>query len=153
MDTPTWSFPHGDIRVSDAERDQAIAKLSEHFQAGRLTQEEFEDRSGSALRARTGDDLSALFTDLPLTDLPQDTVPDPAAADPAAGQPSRPDPGTMRHAGRPPAARLIIACVIAAVILGSVGHSHGQGIFHTSFGWLAPVAIIGLVFLRLARRR
>jgi len=40
MDT-SKSFPTGGIRVSDADRDQAIAELSEHFQAGRLTQEEF----------------------------------------------------------------------------------------------------------------
>ena len=68
MDT-SKSFPSGGIRVSDADRDQAIAELSGHFQAGRLTQEEFEDRSGRALQARTGDDLTALFTDLPGRDM------------------------------------------------------------------------------------
>ncbi len=51
MDT-TNGFPSGGIRVSDADRDQAIAELSEHFQAGRLTQEEYEERSG--LRCRPG---------------------------------------------------------------------------------------------------
>ena len=65
MDTGTRGFPRGDIRVSDAERDQAIAELSEHFQAGRLTQDEFDDRSGRALQARTGTDLGGLFGDLP----------------------------------------------------------------------------------------
>ena len=75
MDT-SKSFPSGGIRVSDADRDQAIAELSEHFQAGRLTQEEFEERSGRALQARTGDDLAALFTDLP----GRDTVPVPRPA-------------------------------------------------------------------------
>ena len=65
MDMDSRSFPHGDIRVSDAERDRAIAELSEHFQSGRLTQDEFAERSGKALEARTGNDLSQLFTDLP----------------------------------------------------------------------------------------
>ena len=65
MDTPIRSFPRGDLRVSDADRDRAVAELSEHFQTGRLTQEEFEDRSGRALQARTGGELSELFTDLP----------------------------------------------------------------------------------------
>src|SRR5690348_17846886 len=65
MDTPTGDFKRGAIRVSDAERDQAVAELSEHYQAGRLTLEEFDDRSSQALRARTGSDLGALFTDLP----------------------------------------------------------------------------------------
>ena len=54
MDTPTGDFKRGVIRVSDAERDQAVAELSEHYQAGRLTLEEFDDRSSQALRARTG---------------------------------------------------------------------------------------------------
>jgi hypothetical protein len=148
MDMPIWSFPRDDIRVSDAERDQAIARLSEHFQAGRLTQEEFEDRSGRALRARTGGDLSVLFMDLP-----QNTVSVPTVAGPAAGQPSWPGPSIVRRAGRLPVARVVIVCVIAAVILGSTGHGHGHGSFHASFGWLVPVVILGFVFLRLAHHR
>jgi len=50
MDTGTRGFPRSDIRVSDAERDQAIAELSEHFQAGRLTQDEFDDRRAKRSR-------------------------------------------------------------------------------------------------------
>jgi Domain of unknown function (DUF1707) len=148
MDMPMWSFPRGDIRVSDAERDQAVAGLSEHFQAGRLTQEEFEDRSGRALQARTGGDLSGLFTDLP-----QNTVSVPTVAGPAASRPPRLGPGIARRAGPLPVARVVIACVIAAIILGGTGHDHGQGSFHASFVWLVPVVMLGFVFLRLARRR
>jgi hypothetical protein len=149
MDTPIWGFPRGDIRVSDAERDQAVAKLSEHFQAGRLTQEEFEDRSGRALQARTGDDLNALFTDLPQKTVSAPSFSDPTVEDPVAGQPRQPGSGIVRRAGRLPVARVVIACVIAAIVLGGVDHGHG----HASFGWLVPVAIIAFVFLRLARRR
>ena len=56
MDNQTGSYSRADIRVSDADRDQAVTELGEHFQAGRLTQEEFDDRSGLALQARTGRD-------------------------------------------------------------------------------------------------
>ncbi|MFI7065990.1 DUF1707 domain-containing protein [Kribbella sp. NPDC050124] len=56
---------HGPVRIGDAERDQAVAMLSDHFVAGRLTQEEFEDRSEHATRARYADDLVPLFDDLP----------------------------------------------------------------------------------------
>ena len=55
----------GQIRIGDAERDQAVAALSEHFVAGRITQTEFEERSDQATRARYVDDLSPLFDDLP----------------------------------------------------------------------------------------
>ena len=65
MSTATQGHPSGSLRVSDADRDRAIAELSEHYQAGRLTTEEFEDRAGRALQARTAADLAALFTDLP----------------------------------------------------------------------------------------
>jgi hypothetical protein len=42
--TDTRGFPSAELRVSDADRDLAIAELSEHFQTGRLTQDEFGDR-------------------------------------------------------------------------------------------------------------
>ena len=139
MDTPIRSFPRGELRVSDADRDRAVAELSEHFQTGRLAQEEFEDRAGRALQARTGRELSELFTDLPQgharVGMP------PAAV----------DPGAVRRAGRTPTARVVIACVIAVIIVGNVlgnvfGHAQGS-----HFGWLIPVLILGFVFRRMVR--
>jgi hypothetical protein len=82
----------GGLRVSDADRDQAISELSEHFQAGRLSTEEFEDRSGQALQARTRADLAALFTDLPRAK-PGGPVPATSSSPvgtPAASAPARP---------------------------------------------------------------
>jgi hypothetical protein len=55
----------GQLRIGDAERDQAVSELSDHFVAGRLTQVEFEERSDLATRARYADDLRPLFADLP----------------------------------------------------------------------------------------
>src|SRR5215469_11212740 len=115
MDNQTGSYQRGDIRVSDAERDQAVAELGEHFQAGRLTQEEFDDRSGRALQARTGRDLSALFGDLPR----------PAAPDPWSGPVAAPIAGPVprpggRGAGPLPAVRFVLSVVIVAIIAGNV---------------------------------
>ena len=138
----TTSFASGGIRVSDADRDQAIAELSEHFQAGRLTQEEFEERSGRALQARTGDDLAALFTDLP----GRGTVPVPSAGGPVFGADG---PGDLNRVCHLPMARLIILGVLAVIIVGNVlGGIAG----HVGFGWLIPVVVLGSVFFRLARR-
>ena len=140
MDT-TNGFPSGGIRVSDADRDQAIAELSEHFQAGRLTQEEYEERSGRALQARTGDDLAAQFTDLP----GRNTVPVPLGG-PVFGAGGAGDLNRMSHL---PMARLIILSVLAVIIAGNVlGGIAG----HVGFGWLIPVVVLGSVFVRLARR-
>jgi hypothetical protein len=144
MDT-TKGFPSGGIRVSDADRDQAIAELSEHFQAGRLTQEEFEERSGRALQARTGDDLAALFTDLP----GRSTVPVPAAGGPVFGAGGAGCAGDLNRMSHLPMARLIILGVLAVIIVGNVlGGIAG----HIGFGWLIPVVVLGSVFVRLARR-
>jgi len=144
MDTSAWNFLPGDSRLSDAERDQAIARLSEHFQVGRLTLEEFDDLSGRALQARTAGELSVLFLGLP-----ENTVSVPTVAGPWAGQPSRLTRDSVRGAGRRPAARAVILCVIAAIILfGALGHGHG----HAGLGWLVLVVIAVFVILRRARR-
>ena len=66
MDRAGWNYPPGHIRVSDADRDRALSELSVAFQAGRITADEFDQRSGQALAARTGKELTALLADLPL---------------------------------------------------------------------------------------
>lgn len=53
------------IRIGDAERDEATAALGEHFAAGRLTAEEFEERLGQVAAARYRDDLIGAFDELP----------------------------------------------------------------------------------------
>ena len=144
MDNQTGSYPRADIRVSDTERDQAVTELGEHFQAGRLTQEEFDDRSGRALQARTGRDLTALFSDLP-----RPAVTDPWAGPvPWAGPPAGPvPPAGRRGAGPLPAVRFVLGVAIVAIIAGNVfGHSH-------SLGWLVPVIVLGFILLRLSRIR
>jgi hypothetical protein len=69
MERAGWNYPSGDLRVSDADREHALHELSGAFQAGRLTADEFDERSGQALNARTGKELTALLTDLPLDDI------------------------------------------------------------------------------------
>jgi len=65
MSTATTDYPAGDLPVCDADRDRALGELSDAFQAGRITAEEFDQRSRQALDARTGNDLTALLADLP----------------------------------------------------------------------------------------
>jgi hypothetical protein len=56
---------NADIRISNAERDEAISTLGEHLSTGRLELGEYEERCGQAVAARTVGDLAALFADLP----------------------------------------------------------------------------------------
>ena len=53
------------LRISDAEREHAIAELREHLLSGRLTLEEFSERVGAAYAARTGRELVPVTRDLP----------------------------------------------------------------------------------------
>jgi hypothetical protein len=54
-----------DVRIGDAEREEAFTALGEHMSAGRLAIDEYGDRSTKVAAARTRSDLVVLFTDLP----------------------------------------------------------------------------------------
>jgi Domain of unknown function (DUF1707) len=119
------------IRASDADRDAVVAALSEHFQAGRLTTEELEERTGRALAARTLGQLDELTADLP-------------ASRPAAA----PVPAAPRRPGYLVLAALVVpvaALAIVAVVLGTSTGIHAWGVW-----WVIPVAL--LIARRLAGR-
>ena len=75
MNATTTDFPAGDFRVSDADRDRALSELSEAFLVGRITTEEFRQRSGQVLDARTASELTAPLADLPVGGARQPTMP------------------------------------------------------------------------------
>jgi hypothetical protein len=70
------ALPASSIRLTDAERDEAVARLSEHYAVGRLDKDEFDERSDAIWTARTGADLAPIFADL-----------EPATSRPGAGRP------------------------------------------------------------------
>lgn len=53
------------LRISDAEREQAATALAEHYAEGRLTHDEHAERLDAIWTARTGADLAPIFDDLP----------------------------------------------------------------------------------------
>jgi hypothetical protein len=55
----------GPIRIGDAERDDAVATLGDHFAAGRLSRDELDERVDQAMQARFERELEPLFVDLP----------------------------------------------------------------------------------------
>jgi hypothetical protein len=122
------------VRIGDAERESAVQALGEHMKAGRLQVDEYSERSSKAAEARTADELTRLFTDLPA---PHPTLP-PAGA----GQQVQPvQSGTevaQRRPGGTPAQRAAGALIgvswIGAVVL----------MVTTGFGWwmfAIPIAL------------
>ncbi|MFN8192803.1 MAG: DUF1707 domain-containing protein [Nocardioidaceae bacterium] len=117
------------IRLSDAERDEAARVLGEHYAQGRLTAEEHQDRQDRLFSARTYADLPPLFHDLPGgSPLHPTPVPPPRPAPHAVGRPGR--------RGGPSPARLVR--VLALVLLAVVILTH------------LPVILAGLVLWWLA---
>lgn len=115
------------MKASDADRDTVVTALSEHFQVGRLTSEELEERTGRALAARTLGELDALTTDLP--------------APLATQQPASTMPVRYWH---PRLVLLVAIFAAAAIATAAVGAS--SGLHAWGFWWIIPVALL------LARR-
>jgi Domain of unknown function (DUF1707) len=56
----------GSMRASDAERESVVAALRDAYTEGRLTLDEFTERTADAYAGRTWDDLRSLTVDLPV---------------------------------------------------------------------------------------
>lgn len=69
-----------DIRIGDAEREEALHALGTHLSAGRLDIDEYGDRSAKVTAARTRGELVSPFADLP--------EPRPAFGSPALAAPA-----------------------------------------------------------------
>lgn len=54
-----------EIRIGDAEREQAQTDLGEHYAAGRLDHDEYTQRLDQVWAARTRSELDPVFRDLP----------------------------------------------------------------------------------------
>jgi Domain of unknown function (DUF1707) len=127
MNAMTGNYLPAQMKASDSDRDAVVSDLGEHFQAGRLTAGEFDERTGRALAARTWGELRDLLADLPAAQ--------PAPRVPATRSPSA---GPWRPAGRfaPPPIAVLAGLGIAVAVLVNVAHA-GWG-----FIWLLLPALL-----------
>ncbi len=88
-----------DPRIGDVEREAATTRLGDHYAAGRLDHEEYDERLDAVWSARTRADLDQLFWDLPQT-------PPPVVA-------ARPAPAVRR--GMSPFVPMLVIAVLVAV--------------------------------------
>ncbi len=114
------------LRASDRDREEIAEVLREHYAQGRLTIEEFDQRSTAAFAAKTMGDLGPLVADLPEEREPQAAAPAWSTA-------------RMRW--------IAVAGAVAAVALLVVAVLAGRAVFAVP-GWL-----VVLVLLRLMRGR
>jgi hypothetical protein len=129
------------IRVSDADRDHAVARLRDHFAEGRLQPGELDERISAALNARTFGDLRRVLADLP--------QPAPVLAGAAQG-PQRAGPAwAVRR--RPRMAPLLLFPLLAVLLVAGGGW--------VAFAFLRLILVVWLamflarMFLGLFRHR
>lgn len=79
------SRPDPRLRISDADRERAMADLALHYADGRLDHEEYDERLDAIWTARTRADLAVLFGDLPRPQAPRPSRV-PVAPERAAGR-------------------------------------------------------------------
>jgi hypothetical protein len=77
-----------DAPIGDAERDEALERLTALHRDGLLGPHDFEDRRGRARDAATRGDLDAIFRDLPVAGAPGPPAPVADAPAPVAGAPA-----------------------------------------------------------------
>jgi hypothetical protein len=116
-----------ELRIGDQERDAAVSALGEHYAAGRLTKEEYDERSEVAWKARTNSDLAPLFRDLP--PLNQAGRATPASRQSTALPTWPPRPSPSRPGGfRPPLLPMVLIVV---------------GLVMLTDGWALPLLLLG----------
>jgi hypothetical protein len=159
-DGPTMSAPHttawlhaatrrrasyGDLRISDAERAAVADLLARHYEDGRLDQAEFDQRLDQAMKARTYQDLSGLFADLP----PVEGGAGPAAGAGTGGRggvpvpeaPGRLHPAHWNHR--------VVALLVVAAVAAVAGHALVWAV--TPWAWIAVACVIVLAVTRSPR--
>lgn len=116
----------GPIRIGDAEREEAVRRLGEHYEAGRLTAEEHGDRIEAALRAKTTVELRDVFFDLPGERAQQQQPGAEQQAGPPRGRGQRPVWAAKGPFGKIPPPLLVALGVIALVasVACTVGGGH-----------------------------
>ncbi len=108
------------MRIGDADREIAMKALGDHMSAGRITLDEYGDRSAQVAAAKTRGELAGLFTDLP--------APHPVFGEPPkqAPAPVPKPPGQVSYMDRPLGQRLAAGVLpllfVGAVILGITTH-------------------------------
>lgn len=74
------------LRVSEADREDASARLAEHYSTGRLSDDDYYERLDAVWSAKVRADLEMLFTDLPRS-APQPPQPPQVVRRPRRGRP------------------------------------------------------------------
>ncbi len=133
-----------DIRISNAERDEAVSTLGMHLSTGRLELAEFDERCAGAAAARTRGELEALFADLPAPHPDLSSATSPAQLVQKAGQLVRHPRGKRDEPEKTPAAAALEAVAGLSLVFG-VPAAILLTIFAGAWWVFIPVAMVLVV--------
>jgi len=126
------------IRASDADREHAVGLLRDGYACGRITLDEFDERTTAAFASRTWGELRKLTQDLP--------APGQRAPLPVPGQRALPaEPAALQQARANDAPALMPVLTIALFWLALTFTAHAAGA-------LIPVVLIVLMAVQMAGR-
>lgn len=103
------------MRIGDADRETALKALGEHLSAGRITVDEYGERSAQVTAAKTRRELADLFTDLPA---PHPVFGEPPKQAAPVPRPSGPVPYLDRPLGQRLAAGVLPLLFVGAIVVG-----------------------------------
>src|SRR5580700_6324923 len=140
------------IRASDVDREVVVATLRDAYTAGRLTLEEFDERTSAAYASKTWGELRSLTEDLPSQPVLGSDVPGrrlPSAALPSAALPSHPERsnGTVPPVRQRPRAIAFLPIVTLWLVLALASRSAHDVVAPT------VVLIMTIALLSFGRRR
>lgn len=119
-------FENPGPRASDADRDQAVEQLKTAFVQGMLAKDEFGQRIGLALAARTRADLAAITADIP--------------AEAAGTSPPVPRDRPRRN----PSVKVGAAIVAAPILAGGILTAAQDGPLAGAFFIVAALIVVGI---------
>lgn len=139
------------LRLSNADRDAAVSALSRAHADGRISADEFSERSATAKTAITRGDLAPLFADLPVAVHGPDSVPPSSFAASPAGTPgysAAPPRDTYTRArplgGAAGVAAVSITPIVVLVVFLAIGFLVPGGFAWSWVFWLA-VPIVAII--------
>ncbi|MGH3215424.1 MAG: DUF1707 SHOCT-like domain-containing protein [Trebonia sp.] len=140
------------IRASDVDREVVVATLRDAYTAGRLTLEEFDERTSAAYAGKTWGDLRKLTEDLPSQPVLGSDVPGrrlPPALLPSTALPSHPERnnGTIPPVRRRPRAIAVLPIGTLWLVLALASRSAHDIVAPT------VVLVMTIALLSFGRRR
>ncbi len=135
------SEDRGRLRISNADRDGAIARLQQSLDEGRLDLSEFDERARTVYEAKTRAELDLVFEDLPDERAGEMAV---RSGVPAPGE--RPEPAVDRIRRSVPSAfhpLIIVGCITVTIwLISSVASGEVQNFWPAwPLGILAAIGV------------